>query len=104
MAFYDILFVPREKHCHRFIADSSSKVPDDEALVIPEIPVNGQLGLSGNLGGRGRKQIRSNECAETHNHTYIDFTPIISIDISTAATRHHKLSTGKLNLCYLAWI
>lgn len=36
---------------HRFIADSSSKVSDDETFIISEIPVNGQLWLPGNLKG-----------------------------------------------------
>lgn len=37
----------RKPHC--FIADCSSKVPDDETLVVPQISVNGQLGLPGDL-------------------------------------------------------
>lgn len=53
-----------ENYC--FIADCSSKVPDDKALVIPEVPVNGQLRLPGNLSGKGRKQIKFNDSAKTH--------------------------------------
>lgn len=34
------------------IADGSSKVPDDKAFVITEIPVNCQFGLPRNLTGR----------------------------------------------------
>lgn len=51
---------------NRFIADCSSKVPDDKALVISEIPVNGQLRLPGNLSGRGKKQIIFNDSTKRH--------------------------------------
>ncbi len=64
-----------------FIADGSSKVPDHKALIIAEIPVNGQLRLPRNLSGKGRKQIKLNDRAK---HTYIDFTLIPPITISAA--------------------
>ena len=38
---------------YRLIADCSGKVPDDEALVIADVPVNGQLGLTRNLKQKG---------------------------------------------------
>ena len=38
---------------YRLIADGSGKVPDDEALVVADVPVNGQLGLARNLKQKG---------------------------------------------------
>lgn len=67
-------------------------MPDDKALVIPQIPVNGQLRLPGNLSGRGGKQIKFHDSAKTHTH--IDFTLILSTTISTAES---CLSTPLLN-------
>lgn len=37
----------RKPYC--FIADCSSKMPDDKTLIVPQISVNGQLGLPGDL-------------------------------------------------------
>lgn len=44
------------------IADCSSKVPDDKTLVVPQVSVDGQLGLPGDLnvcvrGGGGRNKV-----------------------------------------------
>lgn len=53
---------------YSFIADCSSKVPDDKALVIPQIPVNGQLRLPGNLRERGKKSKLNLKTALKHIH------------------------------------
>lgn len=40
------------------IADRSSKVPDDKTLVVPQVSVDGQLGLPGDLNVRERERDR----------------------------------------------
>ena len=70
--FHECLLIPTalcNKICgknYRFIADCSSKVPDDKTFVITQIPVNSQLRLSGNLSGRGRKQIKCIDSTKAH--------------------------------------
>lgn len=43
-----------------FIADGPSKMPDDEALIVPQVSVNGQLGLPGDLSVE--KRSKTNKC------------------------------------------
>lgn len=43
-------FLPKWSVCvYRFVADCSSKVSNDEALVVSDVPVHCELGLPGNL-------------------------------------------------------
>ena len=41
---------------HSYVADGTSKVPDHEALVIAEVPVELQLRLAGQLRERERER------------------------------------------------